>query len=115
MSKSTDKLTQIFDLLPEHDQKTLLDFAEFLQSRAPQPKTKITEPLDISRPDEESVIAAIKRLNQTHPMVERSSVFRETSDLMMQHMMHGKSATDVIDELQNVFHKKFKMLVEGDQ
>ena len=115
MSKSTDKLVRIFDLLPEPDQKTLLDFAEFLESRAPAPQVKITEPLDIPRPDEESVIAAIKRLNQTYPMVERSSVFSETSDLMMQHMMHGKAAADVIDELEGVFDKKFKAFVEGDQ
>ena len=115
MSKSVDKLAKIFDMLPEQDQKTLLDFAEFLQSRAPKPAPRITEPLEIPRPEEESVIAAIKRLNQTYPMVERSSVFQETSDLMMQHMMQGKAAMEIIDELEVLFEKRFKELLEGDQ
>ena len=113
MGNSADKLAKIFAALPEQEQKTLLDFAEFLQSRAPQIQPESIEPVDIPRPEDESVIAAIKRLNQTYPMVERSTVFNETSELMMQHMLRGRAAEDIIDELEQLFERRFREFIEG--
>ena len=110
---STKELLEIFEYIPEHDQKTLMDFAQFLKSRAPEAKPIITEPLDITRPSEENVVAAIKRLTKTYPMVDRSSMFNVTSDLMMQHMMKGRSAMDVIDELEEIFEQELKKLTES--
>ncbi len=113
MSSSANKLVQIFEALPDQEQKTLLDFAEFLRSRSPARKPVLPEPLDIPRPDDESVVAAIKRLNRTYPMVDRSTVFSETSDLMMQHVMQGRAAMEVIDELERLFERKYRSLVEA--
>ncbi|HEX5636496.1 MAG TPA: Crp/Fnr family transcriptional regulator [Gammaproteobacteria bacterium] len=110
--KMSQQLAQIFAALPEAEQKTLLEFAEFLKSRAPQVEAVPSEPLQIPRPDEESVIAAIKRLNQTYPMVERKSLLNETSDLMMQHMMRGRAAMEIIDELEALFERKFQEFVD---
>jgi len=115
MGDSADKLAQIFATLPEREQKTLLDFAEFLQSRAPRVAAEVSEPLDIPRPEEESVVGAIKRLKQTYPMVHRSAVFNETSELMMQHMLKGRAAGDIIDELEIIFEQKFQALIKDDQ
>ncbi len=115
MSDSADKLAKIFKSLPEADQKALVDFAEFLQSRAPEISATPMQPLNIPRPDEESVIGAIKRLNQNYPMVDRSSVFSQTSDLMMQHMMQGRPAHEIIDELEQLFEMRFRALLEDDQ
>ena len=115
MANSANKLAQIFAALPEQEQKTLIDFAEFLQSRAPQLESLPSEPLDIPRPDEESVVGAIKRLNQTYPMVKRTTVFNETSELMMQHMLQGRAAMEIIDELEALFEQKFRALLEDDQ
>ena len=112
MASSADKLADIFEYLPEQDQKTLLEFAEFLKSRAPEPKPVILDPVDIPRPSEESVVSAIKRLKKTYPMVEQSMLFNETSDLMMQHMMQGRKAPDIIDELEILFEQKFKIIIE---
>ena len=106
------QLSKIFSELPEADKKTLLEFAEFLQSRAPKVKSVPTEPLAIPRPTEESVITAIKRLNQTYPMVERSTLLNETSDLMMQHMLKGRAAKDIIDELQILFILRFEDFIK---
>jgi len=115
MGDLVDKLAQIFATLPEQEQKTLLDFAEFLQSRAPRVAAEVSDPLDIPRPEEESVVAAIKRLKQTYPMVHRSAVFNETSELMMQHMLKGRAAGDIIDELEIIFEQKFQALIKDDQ
>lgn len=113
MKLSAKELADIFEYLPEHDQKTLLEFAQFLKSRAPVSQSAIEEPLDIPRPDSESVIAAIKRLSETYPMIDRSSMFNETSDLMMQHTMTGRSAIDVIDELETLFDRKLNEMLKG--
>lgn len=115
MGKGADKLAQIFASLPEQEQKTLLDFAEFLQSRSPRVAPVTLEPLDIPRPEDESVVAAIKRLKQTYPMVDRSAVFNETSELMMQHMLKGRAAGDIIDELEIIFEQKFQATMKDDQ
>ncbi len=115
MSNEKQKLTDIFEYIPEEDQKTLLEFAEFLKSRAPEAKPLITEPLEIVRPEAESVIAAINRLVETYPMIERSSMFGTTSDLMMEHMMKGRPAVEIIDELEVIFDRKFKVVIEANE
>ena len=109
MKPSSQSLASIFEDLPEKDQITLYEFAEFLKSRAPEPTAKITEPLGIPRPEDESVIAAIKRLKKNYPMVSQKEMLNETSEFMMQHMMQGKPAHDVIDELEVLFESKFKV------
>ncbi len=113
--KMSQHLSKIFSELPEAEQKTLLDFAEFLQSRAPQIKFVSLVPLQIPRPAEESVVAAIKRLNQTYQMIERSTLLNETSDLMMQHMLRGRAARDIVDELELLFNKRFEVFVENNK
>lgn len=111
MKASAKLLADIFDYLPEKDQQTLFEFAEFLKSRAPEPEPEITEPLGIPRPEEESVVSAIKRLKQNYPMVQHKEMLNETSEFMMQHMMQGKPATDVIDELEVLFEIRYKRTI----
>ncbi len=114
MVLTSQALAEIFEDLPEKDQSTLSEFAEFLKSRAPQPVSKIKEPLGLSRPEEESVVAAIKRLKKNYPMVSQKTMLNETSELMMQHMMQGKSAFDVINDLEALFEGRFKAVI-GDK
>lgn len=109
MKPSAQHLMEIFEYLPEQDRKTLCEFAEFLKSRAPEPK--IQEPLNIPRPEEESVVSAIRRLKQTYPMLSQKALLNETSNHMMAHMMQGKSAIDAIDELEQLFAEKFEQLM----
>ena len=115
MAPGVKALTEIFEYLPEKDQQTLYEFAEFLRSRAPEPEDKISEPLGIPRPDEESVVAAIKRLKQNYPMLSQKALLHETSDFMMQHMMQGRAAMDIIDELEALFEAKFNELTGREE
>ena len=115
MVPTSQSLTAVFEDLPEKDQITLFEFAEFLKSRAPAPLSKITHPVGIPRPEEESVIAAIKRLKKNYPMVPQKSMLSETSEFMMQHMVQGKSSNDVIDELEILFEVKFKAIIGDSQ
>lgn len=111
------KLLQQFRKLSEEQQKTLQDFAEFLASR--EDKIEVTPaktlvPVAIPRPEKESVIKAIKRLTATYPMVEKEKVMNQTSSLMAQHIMQGRSAPEVIDELETLFKIHYEKLKNTD-
>lgn len=114
MKPSAKSLTELFEYLPEKDQQTLFEFAEFLKSRAPEPESQHVEPLGIPRPQEESVVGAIKRLKQNYPMLKQKELLHETSSHMMSHVMNGKPAMEVIDELERLFEEKF-MQIMGDR
>jgi hypothetical protein len=103
------RLAELFERLPEAEQKSLLDFAEFLAERAgPVPSPHPQEPLDIPRPEEESVVAAMKRLRETFPMLDHSKMLHEASGLMGEHMMQGRPAPEVIDELERMFMRYYE-------
>lgn len=99
--------------LDEQGRKSLLDFAEFLQSRQPETVAVPQEPLDIPRPDSESVVKAIKRLTKTYPMIDKGQLFNETSLLMSQHIMQGREAVEVIDELESMFRERYEKREES--
>ncbi len=105
------QLLKLFRELSEGDRKTLLDLGEFLLSReVAEDSDEIAAPTHIARPASESVVAAIKRLSESYSMLDKSTVLNETSSLMAQHIMQGRSAPDVIDELERVFREKYEKL-----
>ncbi len=111
MADFTD-LKKIFDTLDEERQRSLLDFAEFLQSRGDLKPVEIGEPLDIPRPEDETVVGAIKRLKQTYPMIDSMAVFSEASSLMTDHMVSGRDRVEVIDEMQVLFQQAYEKLLQ---
>lgn len=108
------RLKRIFSELPEADQKSLVDFGEFLLSRVDRNPPSLEINL-IPRPETESVVAAIKRLTQTYPMLDKGQLFNETSSLMTQHIMQGRAASDVIDELETLFTKHYNRFLENSK
>lgn len=108
------QLKKIFDTLDAERQQSLLDYAEFLQIKGGLVKREIGEPLDIPRPDEETVVGAIKRLKQTYPMIESMSVFSKASGLMTEHMVNGRDSVEVIEEMQLLFHTEYKKLKQEE-
>jgi len=117
-NKLERRIIKLYKSLSATDQEAFIAFGEFLQSRTASlatnknsnDNTLISEPVDIPRPEEESVIKAIKRLSATYPMVDKENILHPISDLMTSHMISGRSAPDVIDDLENVFLKEFKSL-----
>ena len=113
MSRNTKSLVEIFDTLDAERQASLLDFAEFLQSKGDLVVTEIAELVEIERPDKETVVGAIKRLKQTYPMIDSMAVFSSASELMTEHMVKGRDAIEVIDEMEKIFEDFYsKMLKE---
>jgi hypothetical protein len=74
----------------------------------------LLEPKAIPRPAEENVVAALKRLRETYHMLDHSKMLHEASALMAQHMMQGRPAPEVIDELEEIFQQHYSRLT-GEQ
>lgn len=107
-NNKTKKISDIYDALPSESRKTLMDFADFLFQRDGVVEQVPTEKLDIARPEKESVVAALKRLNHTYPMVDKKLVFHESSSLMTDHVLQGRDVIEVIDELEALFDKHYQ-------
>ena len=116
------RLLKLFGQLSSNDREQLFGFAEFLVYRAQSEKQQgesatspvVQRPLDIPRPESESVIAAIRRLTKTFPMLDKDPLLNETSALMTAHVMQGRAAVDVIDELEVVFRRHYERQVASE-
>jgi hypothetical protein len=111
------QLLDIFERLDSRQRQTLISFAAFLATQegvGDEPEDKeIHEPKRIERPPEESVVKAIKRLSESYFMLERELLLDETSSLMMAHMMHGRDARSVIDELEALFARHYQNYLDS--
>jgi hypothetical protein len=116
LSKAQQQLLQLFDALGDQNRETLLAFAEFLSARDSgdgEPEDEgVKEPKPIDRPQQESVVKAIKRLSKTYYMLERELLLDQTSSLMMSHVMQGRDADAVIDELEIVFEEHYQRYLQ---
>ena len=106
MDASEKKLLKWFSALDGEGRGQLLAFAEFLYGRRPK-APEVTAPVAIPRPLKESVVKAVRRLSETYPMLDRAKVLHETSMLMSQHVMQGRPAVEVIDDLELLFRRHF--------
>jgi hypothetical protein len=109
MQSDEKQLLRLFRALPKISQKSLLDYADFLGSRGISPVVEPLSqtPLAIPRPDQESVIKAVKRLMKTYPMLDRDTLLHETTTLVTRHVVHKDPAPGVIDELELVFKRHY--------
>lgn len=121
MSQDNDNKKALLELIDRLDEKglaSLRDFAAFLVSRLPErPATPLEppQPRHRPRPDEESVVGAIKRLSDVYHMIDRSKLLHETSSLMAQHMLQGRAAAEVIDDLEALFDRYYQKQFGGGE
>ncbi len=113
-SPCRERLLAYWDRLGRTERETLLTFAEFLAVRASAapaetaPQPQIPAPQPIPRPAQESVINAIRRLSQSYAMLDRAALLHETSALMSAHILQGRPASEVIDELESLFARHYQ-------
>ncbi|MDH3353735.1 MAG: Crp/Fnr family transcriptional regulator [Chromatiales bacterium] len=103
-----EKLLELYKTLPDSEREKVISFAEFTAANCEPRDVKIEKPLFIERPADESVVAGIKRLSEMYHMIDRSKILHETSDLMAEHLMQGRAAVEVIDELEILFSKTYE-------
>lgn len=112
------RLLGLFRELAAGDRSALLAFAAFLAQGGasavvgtgePEPESRPPPaPRDIPRPPSETLVAAIKRLSATYDMLERERLLNETSALMSAHVLRGRPATEVIDDLEALFARHYR-------
>lgn len=113
MASVKNSLLEIVGQLSRDEQAALLEYAEFMLSRSEHAKTlSIREPVEIPRPEEETVVAAMRRLSDTYPMLNKDKILHEAAGLMSEHVMQGREANVVIDELQILFYRHYEILTE---
>lgn len=110
MPKKEQELLSIYKKLSATEQASVLSFAKFLQNESSDNNeiVELEKPLDISRPQSENVVIAIKRLSATYPMINTSAVLDQAAKLMTEHMLHGKDVKLVIDELELLFSEHYE-------
>jgi len=133
LTEQEQSLLDIYRQLSEHDAHSLVRFAEFLAGyevtaanivdheasalsttteTATVPTTDaIPQPEAIARPEQEKVVDALKRLSATYPMLDKKMLLDKASELVTQHVMFGKPAKIVIDEIEEMFSKAYDNFV----
>ena len=116
-SKQERKLCKLYKTLNKADQHSLMSFAEFLAKRNQDledtQQAILATPLDIPRPENESVIKAVRRLKETYPMLNTDGMFDNISALMTSHIMEARPAESVIDELEALFAQYYEDFCNG--
>jgi hypothetical protein len=78
----------------------LLEFAAFLAARGEAPPAARIVTL---RPEQETVVHAVRRLNRSYPMLDRAELLQPVGDLLSQHLVDGRAAGAVIDDLEALY------------
>ena len=109
--RKNSRLSALYQSLSSEDQQTLMAFAEFLKQQSSSKKEsepqQLQLPGNMERPQQESVVAAIRRLSSCYPMLEKETLLHETSDLMSSHILKGRVAAEVIDDLEELFSTRY--------
>ena len=58
------------------------------------------------------MVGAIRRLSESYFMLERGELLNHTSTLMTAHIMHGRAAEEIIDELEEFFAERYAQSIE---
>ena len=106
-------INDIYQSLSPESKHSLLDYAEYLSQRDGPGVVEKQLKQEMPRPQDESVVAALKRLNQTYPMIERKLIFHEASSLMTEHIMQGREAIAVIDDLETLFDQHYQQYLQA--
>jgi len=118
VSNELQRLTHLMEGMSHEHKRSLVDFAEYLKQKSQQPSQKLEpeeklKPLVQPRPDEENIINAIKRLRASFFMLNTDVLLNETSSLMTQHIVQGRDAVEVIDDLETLFDQHYQNYLQS--
>lgn len=94
------ELAALWRRLDAAQRAMLLEFAAFLADRGEVPPAAKIVTL---RPERETVVHAVRRLNGSYPMLDRGKLLQPVGDLLSQHLVDGRAAVAVIDELEALY------------
>jgi hypothetical protein len=94
------RIVALLERLDEEGRRTLLEYAEFLVTRA-DPAPPPERPA--ARPASETVLQAVRRLNRSYPALRRAALMQPVGELLSQHLVDARPAREVIDELEALY------------
>jgi hypothetical protein len=94
------RIVALLERLDEAGRRTLVEYAEFLASRA---DPELPPRLPVARPAAESVLQAVRRLNRSYPGLRRASLVQPVGELLSQHLVDARAAEEIIDELEALY------------
>jgi len=117
LSPEERRITRLYRSLSPTDRAALVAFAEFLAQRGAEASERPArlEPEPMERPTDETVVAALKRLRRVYAMLDRGVLLHEASTLMSAHVLQGRPAVDVIDELEALFARHYTAYREAGE
>jgi len=59
-------------------------------------------------------VLAIQRLTATYPMLDTAKLLNESSELMSSHILQGREAVGVIDDLESLFGRYYEKYITPD-
>jgi len=110
--KDSKALIDLYESMDDERKRSLCDFADFLYAKAEPVSKEIPAPEDVPRPQEETVVGAVKRLKIKYHMIESMTVFSAASALMTDHMVKGRDLIEVIDEMEILFDDAYEKLLQ---
>ncbi len=110
--KSSKALIDLYESMDDERKRSLCDFADFLYAKAEPVSKEIPAPEEVPRPQQETVVGAVKRLKIKYHMVESMSVFSAASSLMTDHMVKGRDVVEVINEMEVLFEEAYDQLLQ---
>ena len=113
--KTGKELTDLYEAMDDERKLSLCDFADYLYAKAEPVAKEIAAPEEVTRPQEETVVGAVKRLKVKYHMIESMTVFSAASTLMTDHMVKGRDVIEVIDEMEILFDDAYKNLLKDNE
>lgn len=104
------RLLELWRRLDPGQRRTLAEFAEFLAARAEAPRSAQVATL---RPQSETVIHAVRRLNASYPMLARAKLLQPVGDLLAQHLVDGRAPGAVIDDLETLYANAYSAFLQS--
>lgn len=111
--KSSKYLVELYEAMDDERKRSLCDFLDFLYAKADPISKEIPAPEDVPRPQQETVVGAVKRLKTKYHMIESMTVFSAASALMTDHMVKGRDVIEVIDEMEVLFEEAYDKLLQA--
>lgn len=109
------KLLDYYSEFNAAQRQSLLDYAGYLHQSSPEKTAPLPEPLTIAPARGETVVGAMQRLSESYSMVNKDHILHELSALMAQHMLQGRAADEVIQDIEKVFKRQYQRMLDKQE
>jgi hypothetical protein len=108
--KERGQLLEVWSQLGKGERQTLLQFGQFLQSQQAQSQEPVSQlPLNLTKPDNESAVKALKRLKRSYPMIDADMGLLDEASRLLMERVTGTPDPEVIEKMEVLFADRFQI------